>query len=867
MLCLGWLAALVPALYVGLVWAELVPERFVRLGSPALALVAPLAASVAVWTLLRAPWRPRPWRRHLADLAAMVAVLAAALAATRPELGRPLDRLTVIAVVDRSRSIDLVPDAEVRVARELEAARGNMRAGDRIGVVVFGATAACEEVPRERDEPRPTQRATVARDGTDLAAALRRGLAEVPSDSAARLVLVSDGVATRGDALAAAAAAVTAQIPIDVVALEQREAADVRLVSLRAPPRASLGESIELRIVTSSPAATRLELRLSRDGVPLRRFAADVAAGEDVLRVREVLDLPGLHRYDLSISAADPALDASPDDNTATTFVRVRGPARALVLAAERGKSAFVAGALERAGFAVEQGDASSVPADVAAAAGYDLIVLGDIPAADVSPLAVAALASYVRDLGGGLWLLGGPGAMGPGGYAGSPLEEVAPVSFDLKDEQRRASLAEVIAIDISGSMAMQVSGRTKLELANEAAARSAELLGAGDSLGVVHVDTVPRWAVPVGPVSDKAAVGRAIRAVGPGGGGILVPVALEAAYAALAPAEVNLKHVLLFSDGDDAEDLGAPATALVRGAAQKGITTSIVALGRGKDVGALAELSKLGNGRFYLVEDATRLPAVFTQETVLASRSAIKEDPFVVQAGASGPATAGVDLDAAPPLEGYVVTIPKPRATVLLTGPEGDPVLATWRAGLGRSAAFTSDLEDRWGQAWTHWPGAARLVAQLGRELARSGDDARVRLEAEVAAGELRLRATAVDDGGRSESFRRLRAVVSGPDGWRRDVALEAAGPGLYEAALPLSRPGAYVAVARDEVTGDAVATTGAALTEGEELRPTGSDLGALARIAELTGGRKRDNLADVFQDRAARRFAYRDVTGSLFA
>ena len=96
----------------------------------------------------------------------------------------------------------------------------------------------------------------------------------------------------------------------------------------------------------------------------------------------------------------------------------------------------------------------------------------------------------------------------------------MSPVSFDLNQERRRASLAEVIAVDYSGSMAMSAGANTKLELANEAAVRSAELLGAGDRLGVMHVDTAVQWTVPLGPVLDKAKIAHDIRAVGPGGGG-----------------------------------------------------------------------------------------------------------------------------------------------------------------------------------------------------------------------------------------------------------------------------------------------------------------------------------------------------------
>ncbi|MFT3774520.1 MAG: VWA domain-containing protein [Minicystis sp.] len=860
----GMIAGALPALYVGLTWARVISDVYLRLARPWVTLLALAATSFIAWRLASRRALAGPWRIRLGDLLTMAAAITAAMAAAGPEVGRPLDRLAILVAVDRSRSIDLVPSADQRIRQELSVAELSMREDDRIGLVAFGAEAATEDPPRPRSDLASPQRAAIGRDGTDLSAAIRRALAEVPPDSAARIVLLTDGVATRGDTMAAAAAAVAAEIPVDVVPLEQRAAPDVRVVALRAPARADEGEPMDLRLVTSSPAPAEIEIRLRRDGQLIAKAKASIAAGEDVLRLREKAPGAGLHRYDVEVSALDPRLDESPEDNAGSAFVRVRGQAAALVLEGDTGKGAFLAKALSQSAFRVDQTNGTGVPADLGGLAGYDVVVLSDIRASDLSPGQIEALASYVRDLGGGLVLMGGDRGMGPGGYARTPIEEVSPVSFDLKQDRRRASLAEVIGIDISGSMGAKAGGYTKLELANEAAARSAALLGPGDMLGVEHVDTKVKWSVPLGLVTDKEAIEKAIRGVGVGGGGILVDITLDAGYAALDKVTVNLKHMLLFADGSDAEDM-AGCRVKVEAAFRRGITTSVVALGNGSDVPELELLSRIGNGRFYLIEDATRLPAVFAQETILASRSALVEKDFRVDRGAPSAATAGIAFEEAPALKGYVVTIPKGRASVHLRGPDGDPILATWSAGVGRAAAFTSDLKDRWGRDWTVWPGAARMIAQTARDVARKGEDGRVRLEADASGGELHVRATVVGDDGRAQSFRRLSVHVAGPDGFAREMALEATGAGAYAASLPLSRPGTYIAVARDEMTGDALGTTGAVLTAGEELRPTGSDLAVLGRIVELTGGKKRDTLAGIFADRASRRFSYKDATPVL--
>jgi uncharacterized membrane protein len=865
-----WLAgpalfACLPPTLAALAGTGLVELGVLRLERPWLALPVAAVVLAGLARLERLSARQAPFRRSATEALSALTLLAAALALVGVELGRPLDRLSILVALDRSRSIDLVPNAETRIATELRVAELGMRDDDRIGTIAFGTAAAVEDPLRPHTRLPAPQRAEVGRDGTDLGVAIRHALGELPPDSSARIVLLSDGVATRGDALGAALAAVAAGVPVDAVPLDQAKVPDVRIAALRMPPRASEGEPLELRVVTSSSAPARVEVRVLRDGEPIRSGEVQIAGGEDVLHLRELAPAPGFHRYDVELTAKDPAQDLAHEDNDASAFVRVRGQATALVLERDPPLAAALVRALEAAAFRVDVRGPSAVPADVAGFAAYDLVTLSDIPASDLAPTQLDALASYVRDLGGGLVLFGSDRGLGPGGYGRTPIEDVSPVSFDVKQERRRASLAEIIAVDYSGSMSMSVGSKTKLDLANEAAARSADLLGGGDRLGVMHVDTAVRWTVPLGPVSDKAAIERDIRAVGPGGGGIYVDLALSTAYEALRREHVQLKHCLLFSDGADAEQ-HETSLSLASRAKANGITTSVVALGNGSDVPDLEQVSRVGGGRFYLIEDATRLPAVFAQETVLASRSAINEVSFRPVIGSPGPALRGIDFSTAPALTGYVVTVPKARAQVHLTGPEGDPILATWSAGVGRTAVFTSDYKDRWGQAWTGWDAAGRLFGQLARDVARRADDPHLRLEADTQGGALRLRASVVDDRGRAETFRRLRATVAGPDGFSHTVELEAVGTGSYAAEVPLERPGAYVATAVDEARPSSTATAGAALGSGEELRPTGTDRALLGRITELSGGKLRDTLAGIFNDRPAARFAYESLS-TLFA
>ena len=65
----------------------------------------------------------------------------------------------------------------------------------------------------------------------------------------------------------------------------------------------------------------------------------------------------------------------------------------------------------------------------------------------------MAALQVYVRDLGRGLVMVGGPRSYGAGGYTDTPLEETLPVDMGVRDREKQPDVALVVVIDKSGSM------------------------------------------------------------------------------------------------------------------------------------------------------------------------------------------------------------------------------------------------------------------------------------------------------------------------------------------------------------------------------------------------------------------------------
>ena len=119
-----------------------------------------------------------------------------------------------------------------------------------------------------------------------------------------------------------------------------------------------------------------------------------------------------------------------------------------------------------------------------------------------------------------------------------------------------------------------------------------------------------------------------------------------------------------------------------------------------------------------------------------------------------------------------------------------GEPLLATWRYGLGQTAAFTSDAEARWASEWLGWDGYGKFWAQVVRGLLRQSEQATFQVHAaEIDGGrKLRLDIDALTPEG---GFRdRLPIDVSGLDtatGQTQSARAEQIAPGSYRAEFDL--------------------------------------------------------------------------------
>ena len=379
----------------------------------------------------------------------------------------------------------------------------------------------------------------------------------------------------------------------------------------------------------------------------------------------------------------------------------------------------------------VEVADPAGLPVNMAGLAGYKSVILANVPATALSNAQMNLLDQYVSDIGGGLVMIGGPESYAPGGYYQTPLERTLPVEMQIKDQRRLPQLTIAYLIDRSGSMGqISRSGVPNLELAKRAIVLSLGLLQPTDRVAIGTFDTGGAWVVPFQQVNDAQALIAMTNTIRSGGGtDILAGLRLVERDIIQEPSQ--LKHLILLTDG------GASPTGLVEltGLLQEQFNVSLSAIAIGRNPGGVLErMAEAGAGNYYEVDNVGQVPLIFAQETVLASRSYIVEEP--INARQTGSSAIMDGIGNLPPLRGYVATTPKVAAQRILSGPEphSDPIMASWQYGLGRVVAWTSDASARWANEWVVWDDFSRFWGQVVNWSINAGSnknlETRIRME-----------------------------------------------------------------------------------------------------------------------------------------
>ena len=766
----------------------------------------------------------------------LIIVTSLILALSGLETVQRSNRLAVMFLLDGSDSIsaNAREEAEDFIQSSLE----RMGPDDQAGLILFGKQAVVDR-PLSNSHRLGVLQSIPGRGQTDIESAINLALALMPPDAARRIVLISDGIQTRGDAEIGARLATASGVQIVTKSLaNELQQPEVLIEAVSAPAHLHAGENFDLQVSLNASQPTGSRIRVFANGQLTYQGNLQVQRGQQTyslpLRASQALTNSGRFiSYQVQI---DPQVDSFYQNNESAAYSQIEGPPRLLVIAPPAGEplpyrdsngpairpneAGQLVKVIEDAGYPVRLARPSGLPDNLSELANYAAILLVDVPARELTERQMSAVQSFVRDLGGGLLVIGGPTSYGVGGYFRTPLEETLPVEMQMKDQLRRPNLTMVFVIDHSGSMGETSGGVSKLALAKEAAIRSIELLNPTDRVGVLAFDDSATWVVPISDLDQPEGMINRIGTLRAGGGTDIL-AGLQAMAQVLPDDPASVKHVILLTDGG-ANPAGIPEL-VSRMNQDDGITLSTV--GVGSDAAPyLANLAELGGGRYHFAADPGSIPRIFTEETSLASRSYIIERTFTPIRIGSSPILAGLGADL-PALNGYVGTTARAVAQTILVSDLKDPVLASWQYGLGRAIAFTSDASGRWASEWINWQGFPDFWVQTIQYLLPEVSHSALTLKVEQGRDQNNIIVDAQDSHGEYLNGYNLQANIALPNGDIDRIDLIQTAPGQYTGSFSPSMQGAYL-----------IGVTGQPANEQERTNPSNVPSG-LQSVAETTG------------------------------
>ena len=591
--------------------------------------------------------------------------------------------------------------------------------GCKIGVVKFGY--GCDySVELTADKEAVFDQYLLSNDpngsATALADALKYTASLFENKQTSKIVVVSDGLETDGDALISLHEIISEGTVVDTVLFPKEDVADIQIVSATVTQTdIVIGESFGIDLLIRSNSTENEEaaiLRLYDNGKLYGETIIGIQNGVNEFSVSHTFSERGMHELTFEIVTdyelfGEPLGDFTKLNNSYCTYVNIEEFENILIIERYENEAATLKDILSSTknvtDMSVEE-DVALFPQTIEEMAAYEQIILCNIAYSDMPAGFESLLNRYVYELGGGLFTVGGEndydsdGKLIPHAYNRQDIEnsEFLKHMLPVNVVDYTPPIAVMLVVDTS--LSMKSTG--KLEAAINGAEVCLDALHDRDFCGIVSFSSASSERLSVLPVSQRETISESIKKIAEeaGGGTIFSDAIMKAGRALSVINNVERKHIILITDGKPGDSYDDYKRYIEDNVAD-GITMSLLTIGM-DDAKQIAEMQKAaseGGGKFYNVNNVSSIAGTMykdlTEEAIPEIQYGKEFKPIVKD---KSTIFSGIDSIAIPSLTGYYGTVAKKGASVPLMG-EYVPIYAVHKYGKGTVGSFMCDIGGEW--------------------------------------------------------------------------------------------------------------------------------------------------------------------------
>ena len=658
------------------------------------------ALAVILIPLFRIPRKRRTLKKNLPALLRSIVSLLLVLAISGLQYSFSSSKQAVILVIDQSDSIISHNDAVLEKAQEIV---DKIDSSSLLGVIKFAEKqVTLLDVNSDRSSfdtselVIPENRVysgdlPVGASVTNLEQALEYAASLFPAGRAKRIIVLSDGRETDGHADAAAQALSNRGIRVDAIHFDTvLEGNDIQVDSVKCPSGANVGDEIPIVATITSTCDSYAVIRLNRSAYEIQNKAVILREGENTVEFTLPIEESGKHTFNITVSANENNNSINRND-VGYCCVNATSSISLLAITNKESDADPLKSALSEE-YTLTAVTARNAPRIMVELCNYDAMILLNIDMEDLPEGYDSIMRDYVELQGRSLLVCGGGDTFMYGNMVGTEIEKILPVDFTVVEESKGDSIAVMILLDTSLSMAGNY-----IVMAKEGATKCIEALSDKDYCGLV---TFNQFAVMNAPLSRATAVYKqqVMENISTATtmNQTIFARPLMMAYSELANCDAAVRMAVLLSDGGPGD---TAYSAVAKKMASEGITVSTIGMGFPSTI--LAALAQDGCGHFSYATTADDLPEIILGEAEQQALSAVHLGVTDLRIAQDNVLTEGLTEADLPPVTGYMPTVMKQEHTAWITTADGMPIYAVNDCGKGKAAVFASDLTDRWCLDW----------------------------------------------------------------------------------------------------------------------------------------------------------------------